>query len=425
MSTIYTIGLYHRTDYKPTVDGHQISYRLYNPDIYTASKYDPSGYYVREEQWDKKLQKVINHPNADLINGALQTRVLEIKARALKLDILKQPVTIAVFAGDDDLILDKGKTLFKELAGEALKKMEYDTLMYRIGLYMDHLAGVPVRKSRMILDQDLRPEFTLRMNQIDVKWIINFINYEKSRTYGVNDKKVKPNTAGLTFQYFHNVMVVAGDQGIYKENPIDADSVRLPQKEETDRTWLEPKETQALHDLLIEKYDLLISKNSNQRYNTLVNALIACDSGYRISDWNSIDIDNLYKNENTGVEYLSLRLQKNNTRPDVPVGDRLKSLLVRKKHLTEVLTKSQHRINLIILQAEAGLTKALKPHVMRHTFGRWCAILGFSVMATANLLGVTETTAQIYFHFTEEDVEKEVKTLLAAGKMQDRQTQVA
>lgn len=72
---------------------------------------------------------------------------------------------------------------------------------------------------------------------------------------------------------------------------------------------------------------------------------------------------------------------------------------------------SEHHLNatLKVLAVMAGIKKNVTTHVARHSFAVRCAELGISIETTAELMGVTVKTCQIYYRITGRKIDQEVE----------------
>ena len=62
-----------------------------------------------------------------------------------------------------------------------------------------------------------------------------------------------------------------------------------------------------------------------------------------------------------------------------------------------------------ILAKMVGIKKNVTTHVARHSFAVRCAELGISIETTAELMGVTVKTCQIYYRITGRKIDMEVE----------------
>ncbi len=131
--------------------------------------------------------------------------------------------------------------------------------------------------------------------------------------------------------------------------------------------------------------------------------LLACYTGYRISDLSKFKYDEAVKG-NT----ILIRAKKNKKIVSMPIYPRLAEILAKVKELPFNITEQTMRKYVKELALHAGLGRKIKVHTARHTFAMMLIEKGFSIEKAAEFLGDTVDVARIYARVNPVALHKEV-----------------
>jgi site-specific recombinase XerD len=346
----------------------------------------PTPHKVHKDQWDKENQVVKNHPNAREINADLRRLISAKETELLQATRAGEKITRELIKGV------KPESSFIKFAQEIAKRVKNkkgeDVVEPRVEKELNRLIAY---KGSGILLAD-----------IDVTWLRKYNEHEKARG-------IAQNTRNTTFKYLRRVMTQAASEKLIKSNPFD--DYDIPKYEQGDTVYLVEEEKAAL----IKLFDKL---PSGPLYNTLCYFLLACYAGPRHSDWRKFHENNMAYDG-----FLRLRPKKKSTGFVVlPIGPTLNKILKRIQDLNAPpmsLQKCNEYLKALFAMAEVkmngkkiiGIKKEGTTHVGRHSFGYQCASLGIPKSTTAELLGVTVQTVEVYYHLTGENIIKQAAAL--------------
>lgn len=341
---------------------------------------------IRVNQWDQALSRVTNHPNAKSINADLNRLVAEKELELMTAARMGERI-------DKDFI--KGKKSDNTLIGFATeigKKVTTKTGEKKLNINdQKEINRIIEYKGRSALLAD-----------VDAKWLRKYNEHEEARGMGQN-------TRNTTFRFLRRVINIAASEKLIRENPFD--TWTLPQYIQPDTVYLVEEEKAGL-------FKLFNSLDTGPLYNTLCYSLFACYAGPRHSDWRKF-----HDNEMVYDGFLRLRPQKRSKGFVVmPVGPTLAELLERIKALNEPpysLQKCNLHIKALFAMAQptmkgrkyVGIKKDGSTHTMRHSFGYQCASLGLPKSTTAELMGISVQTVEVYYHLTGENIIKQAAAL--------------
>jgi site-specific recombinase XerD len=230
----------------------------------------------------------------------------------------------------------------------------------------------------------------LDLAQITPLFLRKYEAHERKRIIS-GRKGVAQNTLNTTFKWFRRIIRSAVAEGMIKSNPFDDYSI--PRYVQSVKEYLVEPELEELKNL----YKLPLT---SALYKTLTYLLFGCYTGLRHSDWVRFDFK-------TQVEegFVKLRPKKTVKKTGewviIPIGPSLQEIIDRLIELNEEpFSNQKSNINLKALAAMAGIDKRVTTHIGRHTFGYRCACLGLPKSTTAELLGVSEQTVEVYFHLS-------------------------
>jgi site-specific recombinase XerD len=342
---------------------------------------------VTVQQWDNSLRQVKDHVNARHMNADLRRLVAEKEAEILIAARAGERITPEVVKGK------KRDGSFLNFAQDIAKKVVDKEGKERVDIRVTkELNRIIAYKGAGVL-----------LGDIDVAWLRKYDDHEKRRG-------IAQNTRNTTFKWLRNVMKRAAAEKLIRENPFD--DFDIPAYVQGDTTYLVEEEKQALIKLL----DKLPAGGLRT---TLTYFLFACYAGPRHSDWHKF-----YEREMVYDGFLRLRPKKRSKGFVVmPVGKTLSWILGKIKelddapasnqkcnvHLKAIFAMAEVKINGKVIQ---GLRKDATTHVARHSFGYLCASQGLPKSTTAELMGISVQTVEVYYHLTGENIIKQAAALL-------------
>ena len=315
--------------------------------------YFATEYRIHKDQWDEKKRLVINHENETLINVSLRRQIADIEKRAITRTLEEVPLTKSVVKGTG--IEEKSFSKFAAEVREDKKELN------RIKAF----AGD-----------------TLLLSEINVAFLRKYETHERRR--GMSN-----NTMNTTFRYIGRIINQAEKEKLIRENPFR--EFNIVRYEQTDRTYL----TEAEIKLILKKAESLTGHTRSTAYWLL----LGCYTGLRHSDWCRFDYTKMVENE-----YVKLRAKKNKMHVVLPIGKTLSKILDVIKTLPKPLTNQKCNDKLKNVAELAGINKTLTTHVGRHSFGYLCASNRIPKSVTAELMGITVRTVEIYYHLSGQNI---------------------
>ena len=95
----------------------------------------------------------------------------------------------------------------------------------------------------------------------------------------------------------------------------------------------------------------------------------------------------------------------------LPIGPRLQSIIDRTIEAKPPYGLKQSNDILKLVGPAVGLKKELTTHVARHSFGCLCASLGLPKATTAELMGISVQTVEVYYHLSGSDAIRQASAL--------------
>ena len=315
---------------------------------------------IHKEQWNEKKRSVINHENETLINVSLRRQIAEIEKRAITRTLEEVPITKSVI--NSSHTEDKSFYKFAKEVREDRKELN------RLKLF----AGD-----------------TLLLSEINVSFLRKYEMHERKRG-------MSQNTLNTTFRYIGRIINQAQKEKLIKENPFVDYS--KPKYRQTDRTYLTE----------IEIHKILNSVDNFTGY-TKITAywlLLACYTGLRHSDWCRFDYAKMIEND-----YVKLRAKKNKTHVVLPIGITLAKILEVIKTLPSPLSHQKSNEKLKNVADLTKINKTITTHVGRHSFGYLCASNRIPKSVTAELMGISVRTVEVYYHLSGQNIIEQASVL--------------
>lgn len=354
-------------NYKPTVA------RIYTIKIAVTvdrkTTYILTNHRVHEDQWDDDNSKVVDHVNAKWINADIARLINDKQKDLIALRMQDLPLSkVAILGG-----AKTGNRTFKSFAQEI----------------RDHRTDLP-RFLNFAGDG-------VRLRDIDPAMLRKFEAFERSRVDGEGNRCVNDNTISCTMKYVGQIMRQAKKEKLITDNPFDA--YQGPTYIDPPRIWLEEEEKELLFKFVDTDLDPTIRT-------TTVYFLLGCYSGLRHSDWPQFDPDTMVRKR-----FLKIRATKNNNDIVMPIGPILQKVIDMTLTVGRPQSLEKCNLHLKFIGPSAGIKKTLSTHVGRHSFGYLCASLGLPKSTTAELMGITVKTVEVYYHLTGQNIIKQAAAL--------------
>lgn len=311
-----------------------------------------------ENQWDKKSEKIINHPQAKMLNNSL---INQKSFYITKLMQLEQEVNIYDFSAKEIkyLLIDKPeqniktvKDIYDELMESKKNEGTRHTYDYSIAQNLNSFS--PIDK--------------LSINKIDAKFVNEFDKF-------IIDSNVSDNTRYMIFCKVKALINFAKKKGYYKSNLdpfVDID--------------IEKKETRK-RNLNIDKLRVVLNYKSDNKHEQF--ALDVFKLSFFLIGINNVDLfsKKLQINDDR-LEYWRIKTGKFIS---VKIPDVVKDLLPKVIH-SDLATKSKSinsKINtyLQIVSQKLFGNKDLSSYWARHTWATIAVDLGVSVDTVSYALG--------------------------------------
>lgn len=242
---------------------------------------------------------------------------------------------------------------------------------------------------------------SLALNDITLQHLENFLKYLYD--IGINDRSQARIISGIKSFFRYLVM-----EKIIRENPSDLlESPKLSRKLPETLSHDEIEKMIATLDL---------SKPHNIRNKAIIEVMYSC--GLRVSEAVSLTISGLLFD----MEIIRV-LGKGNKERLVPIGSSaMKDILIYKEHIRNQLNIQDKHSDILFLNkdgkplsrimlfkiikemaSQAGITKIVSPHTLRHSFATEMINNGANLRAIQLMLGhASITTTEIYTHLDQQ-----------------------
>jgi site-specific recombinase XerD len=307
--------------------------------------YKKTSYKIAESQW--KDGEIINHPNAKVVNAAISKQISE----------LEEEITIKQLEGS--------RVTAKSIKKKAIADKTFAAFAKEVRADNKEINRITLFGGE-----------SLQLSEITVSFLRKYDQHEKKRG-------MSQNTRNTTFKYLRRIINQAKAEGLIKSNPFE--EYDIPRYVQSDRIYLVEDERNKMLSLLDKKL-------SPGMRSTLTFFLFGCYSGLRHSDWCRFSPDWVQDG------FLKLRAKKNKASVVLPVGPTLARIITQlegKPH-----SNQKCNVHLKALGVMAGIEKEITTHTGRHSFGYLCASNRLPKSVTAELLGVTAKTVEVYYHLS-------------------------
>lgn len=320
--------------------------------------------------------QVIAHPHKKNFNIIIDTLKLAIETRLLE------------YAKNDIPITEK---ILKKIASGQPLNTSSGLLVDFISELMEELKGKlsegRLRHYKVMMEKVKSFDARTRLVEIDYSWIISFERFLLDT--GIFRNTLKGNMSLLKAIINHAI----------KKDLITTDPFKKyvqPKSERTIPEYLTEEEELAFYKV-VEGVSVYEIKNAGMYF------MLSCCLGYRISDCLTFDY-----NKRVVDGQVILQAKKNGKIVSIPVYNKLKPILayVANNPITESEQKVREHVKHIAQLA--GISKNVKFHTARHTFGNHMISKGFTVDEVAEMLGDTVQTAKIYAKIRNIDLSKKI-----------------
>ena len=326
--------------------------------------YQATEHRIHKLQWDEKARAVINHENAALINISLRRKVADMERELIGMNMEGTPLTPKAIKGQQ--IGDRTFASFAEEIREDAKE---------------------INRLKTFAGNDLM------LSDIDVAFLRKYEAHEKRRG-------MANNTINTEFRYLRRILNQAQREKLIKENPFD--NFQMVRYTQTERIYLTAEE--------LEEVKKAAKKTTGGVRVTAYHFLLGCYSGIRHSDWCRFNYDTMVDGE-----FLKLRPHKTRGSSGkwvvLPIGNSLKEIIEEIKDMPRPASNQKCNVMLKAIGSLANLNKELTTHVARHSFGYMCASNKIPKSVTAELMGVSTQTVEVYYHLSGENIIQQAAVL--------------
>lgn len=330
--------------------------------------YFTTPYKVYVNQWEGKVTK---HQDAQKINAHIQSEISNINRFLIDKGLQGKQVTaaqvkVALTKGVSQSFYDYVEDLKKDK--NKTEHVIYDKEMARLKLFAPSLA----------------------FNDIDTIFLRKFETAERKRG-------MANNTINSTFKWFRRVVEYARKDKLIDSNPFD--DYTIPPYIPSERIFLEKSEREAVTKFWREK------KINGSHYISLTYFLLGVYSGLRYSDWNQA-------NDRVVGDVLRLRPLKTKSKWVIlPIGPTLREIIDVVATLPPPFSADKTRDHLKVIAGRLEMEKNITTHVARHSFAAMCAQNKLPKSVTAELMGISVQTVNIYYHLTGENIREQAAAL--------------
>lgn len=334
--------------------------------------YQVTGFHASATEWDKgKCLLKTTTKNSILINGKIAQLINDLEADFLRQSIQGKSVTLSTVRRG---VRGQGSHTFNSFA---LEYIEY--------LGGKHQPGTIFNYQNEI---DKLHEFDPDVSFEDIDNA-----YLKKYESWLRVKKLSENSIHKNWKILKAVFNAAIKDGITKNYPFLA--YDNPKYESPKTIYL----TESECDKIEEKLRLPMSDYMKR---TGYYFLLGCYSALRFSDWKRFNQSMISDGR------LILYAIKNGELVSMKIHARLQRILDVIKDMPPDFDNQKCNEYLKGIAKLAGIEKKISTHSGRHTFGYLCAKFGLSKGETAQLMGISERTVNVYYKLAGVDLNKAI-----------------
>ncbi len=338
------------------------------------NKYFTTNIYVHPDQWDKKHNRVKNHPNAIRINKQISDYLAKMETIELNRRNDKKPFTL-------------------EILHELLNGKEIDsfTQFMRNEIAADR-TNAPTTKVNQTTTLNTLCEFRKNILFVELSFEL-LTDFERF----LRDKKLSINTVHKYFRHIRKFVNMAIDNDLMELNKYPFRKFKL-KGEETTREYLSPEEVQSIELLKLTKENAHLQKIKDM-------FLFSCYCGLRFSDISALRTDQIQTID--GKKWIVIESTIKTGAPiRIPIyllfdGKPIEILKTYiqpdRKYIFDEHTNQYTNRCLKEIALLTGIKKRLTFHTARHTQATYLLYKGVNITTVQKLLGHKKlATTQIY-----------------------------
>jgi len=348
-------------------------------------KYVTTSIYITPRQWDKKHQKVKDHPNDIRLNKQIADKIAEFEGLELDRRNAGKPFSL-------DLITEfvNGK-----LTNSFTKFMEIEIKQCK-----EATATKTVQTTTLNRLKEFKKD--ILFSELNYELLTDFERFLTKKGLGLN-------TINKYFRHIRKFINLAINKDLFELNRYPFRKFKA-KTEETTREPLSPEELEAIENVIIPPEQAHLQK-------ALDMFLFACYSGLRFSDLTALKKEHIIIND--GMQYIDTKMIKTNTPIKIPLSllfnGKPIEILDRyinsdRKYLFDELTNQYVNRCLKEIATLAGIKKRVTFHTARHTQATYLLYKGVNITTVQKLLGHKKLqTTQIYSKVLDMTVINELK----------------
>lgn len=345
--------------YNKAQDGYPIWFRIV---INGAESWEESGLFIKNRsQWDQNKRAIVKRLDAEIMNTAINNKRTELRTKIVTLMANQESVSL-----------------------ESVKRREITSFF----TYARGVRGNNEITNKYINRIKKFHKREPRLGEITVEWLRRYENHQRDVW------KNAPETIHCNMKFLRRVLNQAMAEGYIKTRIIGKMGYIMPEPGKSMPVFLVREErVRLLNYLLSDKITDPVD------YKVCLYFMLCCYSGLRYSDASRFD-PNLHIQGNDIV----LRTAKTGGLVTYEINRSLSEIIDRIRKVGALgLTYETYRKRLkeIGKIEDLKLTKELKSHVGRHTFGRMMAEEKVPESDCAYWMGITTTMVKIYYHITD------------------------
>lgn len=344
--------------------------------------YISTNIYVKPDEWNKRIQCIINHPNAEALNAMLYEFIIHLEG--IELGLWKRSITPTLL-------------LIREaLRAGCSPDITFEKFCIDIIKSSNRTAST---KDNLLTTVRALSEYRARYSWDDITY-----TFIKDFDVWMHQRGAATNTAAKHLRNLRTLINEAISAGYL---PMDKNPFRnyKIQQEKTPHRFLSPTE--------LKRMEAVKAKGKLAHIRDAF--LFCCYTGLRYSDFVRLTDENIHISN--GTTWLIINTQKTHYNLKIPISllfeGKAIAILQRfssVQRFAKIGCNSCTNKHLSILQAKAKIKTHTTFHVARHTCATLLCYQGVPITTVQKLLGHTKlTTTQIYSEVMQETIIKDLK----------------
>jgi integrase len=345
--------------YNKAHDGYPIWFRIV---VNGTERWEESGLFIKNKnQWDKHKRAVVKRLDAEIMNTAINNKRTELRTKIVSLMANQETVSM-----------------------ESLQRKEIKSFfIYARGVRGDNeITNKYINRIKKFHKREPR------LGEITVEWLRRYENHQRDVW------KNAPETIHCNMKFLRRILNQALAEEYLKTKIFGKLGYMMPDPGKSMPVFLVREErTRLLNYFLADKI------TNPTDYKVCLYFLLCCYSGLRYSDACRFD-PTIHIQGNDIV----LRTAKTGGLVTYGIGKSLSEIIERIRKVGPLgINYEIYRTRLKEIGKIEGLklTKELKSHVGRHTFGRMMAEEKVPESDCAHWMGITTAMVKIYYHITD------------------------